>query len=228
MNKSRRSLLVACSVILVCLAVIVGSTFALFTDTVQVRHHLKAGKLDITLIRTNLKTTTLDNTTGYLVDKENPQDVDFSNTTVSDTKNIFDITDDLIVVPDTAFEAEMLIGNNIGTSEVDGHASNVAYAYWIDIIFDSETSAKLAEQLKVTVTTANGSIDGKYLNEEGLSVGSQNAPVGTLAIGSSSYFTVKVEFVDDFDTDIEFDNNNAMDEEVKFDLVVNAVQVTRS
>lgn len=228
MNRSRRSLLIACSVILVCLAIIVGGTFALFTDTVQVRHHLKAGKLDITLIRTNLKTTTLDNTTGYLVDKDNPVDKNFSDTTVNSTDNIFDITDSLLVVPDTSFEAEMFIGNNIGTDTVDPKLSNVAYKYWIDIVFDDETSEAFAKQLKVTVTTANGSINGKYLNETGLSVGSEEAPIGTLALGGSANFTVKVEFVDDYTTGITFDNDDVMGEEVKFDLVVNAVQVTRS
>lgn len=235
MNKSRRSLLVACSVVLVCLAVIVGGTFALFTDKVQVRHHLKAGKLDITLIRTNLKTTTLDNSTGYLVDKSNPQDVDFSKTTVDDDDNIFDITDDLILVPGTSFEAEMMIGNNVGTDDVDGHASNVAYAYWIEIVFeDPEDKLALADQLKVTVndTTHNKSVS-KYLSvdsedededpDDGLTLGSSTDPIGTLAVGGSASFTVTVVF-----EDLKSGNNSAMNDEVSFDLVVNAVQVKRS
>ena len=72
MKKStgiKRAMLVSCAVILLCLSVVTGMTWALFTDTERVNTHLQAGTLDITLLRTQLVKTAL-NDKGYLVEKE--------------------------------------------------------------------------------------------------------------------------------------------------------------
>ena len=53
MNK-RRAMLVSCAVILLCMAIIGGMTFALFTDRATISNHLQAGDLQITLKRTEL------------------------------------------------------------------------------------------------------------------------------------------------------------------------------
>ena len=50
-TSRKRTLLVSCAVILLCMTVIIGMTWALFTDTHTVKNHLKAGDLDITLER---------------------------------------------------------------------------------------------------------------------------------------------------------------------------------
>ena len=45
--RRKRALLISCSVILLCVSIIVGMTYALFTDSVSVNTHLQAGNLDI-------------------------------------------------------------------------------------------------------------------------------------------------------------------------------------
>lgn len=208
-TNRKRSLLISGSVILLCISAIVGMTYALFSDTAQVTHILQAGDLDITLVRTNLVTKSLDNTTGFLTDAENDEIVDFSNST---TRNVFDFDGNTRIVPGCEYTAAMQVSNN----------SDVAFAYWVGIVCaDAEDEQKnaLAEQLKVTVTTDT---ENDAFLSEGLVVGSSAQPIGILAKGASGEFTIKVEFLD------LAENNAAKNQDLEFDLVVYAVQVTQN
>ena len=198
---TKKILAISCVIIMLCTTLIVGASYALFNETVSVGNHLQAGNLDADLTRTNLKFAVLD-TNGVLVDHEDGDDVDFTGTT---NKNIFGLTGDQKIVPGSYFEAEMDLSNN-GT---------VAFDYDVEIKILGESN-ELAEQLKVTVTTANGSetfmlseINGKYVVSS-----------GRMYINSSASFTVRVEFVDGAA------NNDAQDQSCAFDLVVTAVQAT--
>ena len=206
----KRSVLLSALTLMLCLALVASGTYALFSDQVTLKNHLQAGTLDITLIRTNLKTLSLDNTTGFLVETENPEDVDFSAPT---TRNVFDITDETLVVPGCVYDAEMQIKNN----------SDVAFGYWLEIVFDDTVDLTLAEQLKVTVTTADGSksISGMLDQNKGL-IGEEADPIGILAKTGSALFTVTVEFCD-LDHSV---NNNAKLTSFEFDIIVHAVQIT--
>ena len=202
--KTGRALLISCVVILVCLAIVLGVTYALFSDTETLNHHLKAGKMDITLTRTNLVTTALDSTTGYLVKKESPDDVDFSNT----TRNVFDIAEGSLVVPGSEYTAEMKISNN----------SDTAFAYWIEIRFDDKDDIPMADQIEVKVTPHGKTVEPQLLSK-GFTIGSETSPVGTLAKTASEDFSVNVKFLDNGV------NNAAKGQEVEFDLVIHAIQV---
>ena len=198
---TKKILAISCVIIMLCTTIIVGASYALFNETVSVGNHLQAGNLDADLTRTNLKFAVLD-TNGVLVDHEDGEDVDFTGTT---NKNIFGLTGDQKIVPGSYFEAEMDLSNN-GT---------VAFDYDVEIKILGESN-ELAEQLKVTVTTANGSetfmlseINGKYVVSS-----------GRMYINSSASFTVRVEFVDGAA------NNDAQNQTCAFDLVVTAVQAT--
>ena len=70
MSNKKRILITSFSVIILCLCILVGVSYSLFTDSEQVTNHLKSGELDITLERTNLEYVTL-NEQGYLEVKEN-------------------------------------------------------------------------------------------------------------------------------------------------------------
>ena len=198
---TKRILAISCVIIMLCTTLIVGASYALFNETVSVGNHLQAGNLDADLTRTNLKYATLD-TDGVLKTYEDGDDVDFTGTT---NKNIFGLTGEQRIVPGSYFEAEMNLSNN-GT---------VAFDYEVEIKILGESN-KLAEQLQVTLTTANGTetfalseINGKYVVTE-----------GRMYINSSTIFTVKVEFVDGAA------NNDAQNQTCAFDLVVTAVQAT--
>ena len=212
-NTSRtRTLLMSCLVILLNLTLIVGVTWALFTDTQKVSNHLQAGDLSITLKRTELTKTTL-NANGYLV--ELPTDttvVNFSNPTDA---NVFGLGENEKIVPGSKFVAKMDIANN----------SDVAFGYWIEIVCtDQKIGANLAKQLKVTVNT--GSDASAFVND-GLTVKGEDGYIGELAIGATAAFTVTVEFLDSFVAENKIESNElAKGESLSFDLVVHAVQAT--
>ena len=166
MFKRKRALLIACSTILLCLALIVGGTYALFTDSAKVTNHLRAGFMDVTLIRTNYTHKVLDLQTGYLTDRVATGDelnVDFSGVT---NENLFGLTmeDDAatayddrdLMVPGVSYRSEMKLTNN-GT---------VAFNYTINIVYNetdangNESDSKFAEQLYVTLWAPQMNEDG--------------------------------------------------------------------
>ena len=217
-TNRKRVLLISSSVILLCLSVIVGMTWALFSDTEDMNHHLKAGKLEITLVRTNLSGAALDPATGYIVpladlyDDPNylAQEKSFTNS----TDNVFDLDKSTKVIPGTYYVADMKIVNN----------SDVAFVYWVEILYNKDKSnddfAKQVEVIVDTDLTAVGGLKRATLNN-GLFVGSETDPLGTLAKGASAEFSVKVEF----EMLAHSVNDLAQDKDVDFDLVVHAVQV---
>ena len=218
MTTKKRSVLMSVMTLMLCLSIVVAGTYALFSDQVVLKNHLEAGTLDITLIRTNLKTTSLNAETGFLVETENPKDIDFSKPADPDdpnaeNKNVFDITEGTLIVPGCMYSAEMQISNN----------SDVAFGYWLEIVFDDTVDLTLAEQLKITVTTVDESKSiSKMLNTSAGLIGAEADPVGVLAKGGSALFTVTVEFCD-LDHSV---NNNAKGTNFDFDIIVHAVQVT--
>lgn len=211
-TNRKRTLLVSSAVILLCMTIIVGMTFALFTDTATVKNHLQAGDLDITLKRTSLTKTTLDST-GKLVESDPDTDVvDFSNST---DESVFGLVENEKIVPGTKYVAKMQIENH----------SDVAFGYWVEIVCSDKTNGEdLAKQLKVTVNTG---ADSSAMINDGLTVGRSGAYVDELLIGETAEFTVTVEFLDSFVADNNIDHNDlAQGENLTFDLVVHAVQAT--
>lgn len=211
-TNRKRALLVSASVILLCMTIIVGMTWALFTDTQKVTNHLQAGDLSITLKRTELTKTTL-NAQGKLVTSDpDTTTKNFSNPT---DENVFGIVEGEKIVPGTKYVAKMQVENH----------SDVAFGYWIEIVCTDKTNgADLAKQLKVTVNTGS---DASASVNDGLTVGSSSNYVGELIIGATAEFTVTVEFLDSFVAANNIDHNDlAQGENLSFDLVVHAVQAT--
>ena len=215
--KKKRVLLVSCSVILLCMSIIVGMTYALFTDSVSVNNHLKAGNLDITLTRTNLEYSVL-NEDGELAVTEVTDDYNF---TASTNENVFGIdAKDIRIVPGSYFDADMEIANN----------GNVAFTYSVGISLIGDSNA-LAEQLQVTVTHPDGTTTTKKLSDlaGGLSIATGKMKV----TDASQSFSVKVDFIDDVvananltDGETPMDNDLAQTQSAVFDLSVTAVQAT--
>ncbi len=219
-TNSKRALIVSGSMILLCTAMIIGMTFALFTDRQDVTNHLQAGDLEITLDRVGLTKTTL-NSQGYLVetvvqtDEHDP--VPFSG---GSKENVFGILNGEKIVPGSKFQATMRVQNN----------SDVAFKYWIEVVCGENVSQEakdaLAKQLKVTVN------NGSDVIANGLSVGENDNWVITKDIpNNEAFFTVTVEFLDSFIAGnglTYYENDNAKNQNLTFDLVVHAVQVTNA
>ena len=240
----KRSLIVAGSVILLCMTVIIGMTFALFTDTQKVNNHLQAGDLKITLERVGLRKTTLTER-GFLdtttLDAQKAYK-EFSNPTDA---NVFGIEVDQdgkpteMIVPGSKFVSTMQISNQ----------SDAAFKYWIKIACTDDNPEDLAEQLIINVYTTDQNGDGVLDDKDadvvvtdpsqikvvkgGLEIGSDTQAIDTLAIGDKKTFVVSVEFKDELYTydavtgELTSKNDSAKGDSVKFDLIVYAVQVTK-
>ena len=207
--KRKRILLSSCSVILACMAVIIGMTWALFTDSLSIKNHLQAGDLDISLKRTKLEYCVLD-ADGKLAVTTVTEPLDF---TEPSTNNIFGINSgDMLIVPQSYFTAQMTLANG----------GNVAFTYEVAIKLTSAAN-DLAGQLKVTVTGSDQTSQTLILNQ------SEDGKVlyrGEMSKSATAQdFTVKVEFLDD-DTTSGINNNLAQAQIAEFDLIVTATQST--
>lgn len=221
----KRALLISSAVILLCTSIIAGTTFALFTDKRTVVNHLSGGDMQVTLSRVALEKHFL-NIAGFIetktVQTETDKLVDF---TEASAENVFGFDEGEIVVPGSKYVATMKVSNIAETSDV-------AFGYWIEIQCASAEAAKeLAKQISVTVETADGK---KYVNPvgAGLKIGSQEEVIGVLDLKdhTSETFTVTIEFLDSFkdDNDLEYFQNDKVKrgDELTFDLLVHAVQIT--
>ena len=211
MTTRKRSLILSVLALMLSLALFATGTYALFTDQVELKNHLQAGTLDITLKRTNLISTVLNNDTGFLVDKEDPVDQDFSN---PNGRNVFGISGEELIVPMSSYTAEMEITNN----------SDVAFGYWLQVVYKGAAGLELADQILVTVKTADGQTKSGVLSKIAGLIGSEGNPLGVLAKTGSQSFTVSMVF-----QNLEHSvNNGAKNQTLDFDLIVHAVQVTRA
>lgn len=207
-------MLLSGAIILLCFAIVIGMTFALFSDTDSVYNHLQAGTLSVTLKRTGLDKTF------YVGGRDlkheiNDTVIDFTDKTTLD-RNIFDILANEKIVPGCKY---------VATMQVENH-SDAPFGYWIAVKCSDETKdSSLAKQLWVTVESGDTKVEDFVGNS--LTVGDEGRGcIGYVAIGGASSFTVTVEFLDSADSDTEVDSNDlAQSESILFDLVVYAVQV---
>lgn len=230
MSKTMRTMVLTLVSIMCCIAVIAVGTYALFTDEVTVKNQLQAGTLKVTLERTELVWNKLD-ADGYLVSNKNNPDrtvVNFSDTTTA-TANIFGLTNDEVVVPQSSYKAKMRVTNG----------GNVAFGCWFQTSIESGSDENLAKQLIMKIYKADGTtlIGEAATVKEGYVVGDQSNAVVVETDGEMEFW-VEIYFADSdnsddrdiyFDEntgDIKFDNNDAMSKGIKFDLIVSAVQLT--
>ena len=228
MMNRKRVLLMSASMILLCMCVIVGATYALFTDTETVANHLQAGNLDVKFERTYLEYTVL-NDEGMMIVKTVEDDADFTETNLS-TANIFGITDDSKIVPGSYVKAELKVSHDRDVDDIPD--SNVAFDYKVFIKLDKNSYNDLADQLYVTVT--NNETDEVVVNNVKLNDKMFNAEdPGYVCIFSgddvklseSDTFTVMIVF-ENVTNDKGETNNKAENQTVYFDLIIEAEQST--
>lgn len=197
--------------IMLSLALFAGGTYALFTEEVTFTNHLQAGTMDVTLTRTHAETLTLDPKTGFMIRNEITDPEPFTS---ANDKNVFGLSAGELIVPGCKYSATLNIKN-------DETKSDVAFDYWVQIVYKGDLTLDLANQLKISVKTDSDKTEETLLST-GLTLGQKGAPLGTLAKGDSESFTVTVEFVDDDKV-----NNAAQSQALNFDIVVHAVQSLR-
>ena len=218
MNGKKRILLTASASILLCLTVMIGVTYSLFSDSTTVKNHLTAGDLEADLWRTNLEYSSLD-AEGILQKNTVDEDLDMSNTKLTEA-NAFGLdTEDVIIIPGSYIKADMEIRNT----------GNVAFNYVVKLIFTGDTTKAnhFAEQLHITITYPDGktseitsldkfTADGNYyvIMHGGLTVSTVEGAY------SSDAFSIRIDFIDN-------ENNNlSQAATASFDLIVESVQMT--
>ncbi len=215
--KRSRTLLSASVLMLVGVGTLVGGTYALFTDTAKVTNHLKAGNLNISLVRTKLVKNTLNNE-GVITSSTNTTEVDFSG---ESQENIFGLDTDEVIVPTSSFTADLKLIN--GKKDGDSYVpSSVAFSYSVKIVVSDDSNGDLINQLSITVKKdASDTGTTKTLKEfDGLVILEGNMT----KTDTSKAFSVAITFVDTAPDNAE--NNKAQDKNASFDLVVEAVQLT--
>lgn len=187
-----------------CLVLLIGGTYALYEETISTRNHLAAGTLTASLVRQKLTSVTL-GSNGYLETTVDDTDKDF---TADTSENIFDVSAEKSVAPGSSFTVDMAIKNN----------GNVAFYYYVEVYFNSVISDEtFASMLKLSVETEKN-VKRETFIKDGLTLGEDEFGLGTVEVGGTENFTVKLEFVD------SANNNKAEGKFVQFDLRVHAVQ----
>ena len=215
MTRRNRSVLLSVLVLVLCLALIAGGSYALFTDEITLDQHLQAGTLKATLIRTELVKTELDGN-GFLTSNEDEPDKRHINFTEATTENAFGIESTDKIVPGSKYVAKFELSNT----------GDTAFGYWIEIgCTDKEDGENLAKQVKITV---NNDKNSAFVGD-GLIVTAENSKfINILAKDDAEEFTVTVEFLDSHVTENLENNNLAKGQSLYFDLVVKAIQVTEA
>ena len=208
MSKKARTLLLSMVTVCLCLALIVGATYALFSDTFTVNNHLKAGKLEVGLERIGYTTCTLGDD-GTLIESEDPAVVDL----VEDSGVLFQMD---TIVPGCWYEAELRVSNN----------GDVAFDYGVRVLWNetdaSEKQLALANQIQITVTQGSKQVQFMLDDAEDVDFDEPVLAKSEADSDTSQTFTVRAEFVDDTA------NNEAQGaEKFEFDLQVYATQITQ-
>lgn len=208
--RKKRAVTLSLAAILLCMCLIVGGTYALYTDRATIGNHLQAGTLNLTLVRTDLTYTVLNQETGYTEEKRVDADKDFSAST---NDNIFGFEQGkpLQMVPGSYFQADLTVGRK--------EENGVAFDCFVELKLLKDSDPAFAEQLLVSITDSDGQtlLEGSSLAD----LLGESVLLGRIAAPTDRYsFTVQVEFSE------RADNNNARGGEVWFDLVVSAVQAT--
>lgn len=242
-RKRVRTLLMASITIMLCMALLVGGTYALWSDNVKVSNHLQAGTLKVKLERTDLAQWKVDErgVVSKVADEilADVKKMDFSGTVAEDAtkyeKNVFGMDEPELIAPTSKYMATMRISNDGG---------NIAFDYNVYLKvtnLSGEASEKLAidkklaEQIKVTITDEAGEIvASKWLIDSAFVDGSGFKLFdGTVYVNDTdpqATFSVTIEFVNDIDDGVDFDNDevNGKNAEAAFDLFVVATQATNA
>ena len=209
MLRKTKILLFSSAAILLCACVVVGILYSLYTDSVEIKYHLSSSNLDAVLERTYLSYRVPDSN-GYLAEYLNKDIVNFSDSKQSES-NIFGLGQDVPIVPGSYYESSMRVSNK----------GDIAFVYNVNLDLSPETaSSPLASQLLLSVSDDDGKtvIDRKPLNAI-----DTNAPLlsGRMYAGSAPQkFVVRIDFV------ASNDNDSAQDQNIHFDLSIDAVQDT--
>ena len=215
--------------LVVALAIMVGGTYAQFTDRAKITNHLQSGDMQLTLKRIDYTHMMLDDD-GFVADvTPDGHDVvkDFSKEETND--NLFDLDNADRFVPGASVSAKLVLSNEKANSVA-------AFNYWFTVklaVAEGETLAALAEYLLLDVKFENhsewnvsniklsGDDKAHFDAETGeITIGTSQKPIGVLGVGASQTFTVTISM----DKNAPNGEGGVSNQAISFDLVVHADQ----
>ncbi len=205
-RKKITALLFSMLALCLCTILIVGGTYALFTDSVTVNHHLEAGNLKIGLWRTNYAEYTIDDAKGGLMSLKEYPDDDIN--LLENSSKVFTAVN---AVPTSYYWAEFEV-SNLGST---------AFNYGVRILWEpGENPADnvwyLVRQLRLTVNGDNLDAPVVFMLDKSAGL---NIDLGDLLTNEDpEKFTVQVEFV--CDSQFTDENGNLVDEELLNNLAM--------
>ncbi len=218
-RKGMKTLLFSVMALCISTALIVGGTYALFTDSAKVNTHLEAGNLKIGLERIHYTEHVLDLDTGLMTDNSDDTPLDLK----TNPEPLFELTN---AVPTSSYVSVIEITNQGSTAFDYGIRFN-----WTP---QSDNAEIFAEQIDITLS-ADAIVDDTL--PEGVEIvtdadtGEQSITmtlqqwagmeidINSMLKGGSNTFTITVVFVDK-----NTGNNDAMLADLTFDFTVYATQ----
>lgn len=220
-ERKVRTVLLASTMIMLSSAMVIGGTYALWSERVTVNNHLSAGSLKVELKRTHLEKYVLGDDM-YMT--RTVDDVEASAVT-----NMFGMDDNELIVPSSYYAAKLKLTNT----------GDVAIDYTIKIVVDSNSDEELAKQVivhvgdeqKATYSADTGytmmtSDECHFLAKDDTT--EENVDYLNYEVGNG--FMDKNQREKEFWVEIMFDNissdiqNEAQDKNVNFDLLITATQ----
>ncbi len=208
MSKRIRAVMLSMVTVCLCLALVIGGTYALFSDQVTVQNHLQAGKLEVGLFRVGYTANELTED-GVLSEGETDKErLELTDTTTEDI-TLFSVTD---AVPGCWYRVDLEVANN----------GNIAFNYGVRMIWDRESATpeqvKFAGQMQITVEVGDVQKAQFFLSD---AAAAEDIDLGSIfAKGEAQQFTVTAKFMD------SDENNDVQKISLEFDLQVFATQKT--
>ncbi len=199
MSKRVRTLVMSFISMILSIAILAGGTYALFSTSVTIKGHLRAGNMEMKLTRLTL------NGQSALKDFTNVED------------NLFDLAGDdvAVIVPGGTIDATLKLEH--------ADDSNVAFNYYVELVIKSsndQADINLADELDMTLETGTGTNEAKRTATKNAAgnLSTENEKID-VAKGAVSEFKVTVVLSQDVSATV-------MGGEVLIDLIVYAEQIS--
>lgn len=184
MTKRMRALILSMATVLLSVTLIVGASFALFSDSVTVNNHLAAGSLKVGLFRISYSEHVLGDG-GLMTDHTDSEKVDLT----ADESKLFNVEK---AVPTSYYSATLEVSN----------LGDVAFDYGVRILWDTDSASDeeklFARQITITVRDADGTAVKEFALAD---CASNEISLGFLESAATRKFTVQAEFEDREDND---------------------------
>ena len=217
----KKAILISAVIAVVCAAVVVGASFALFSKQSDVETYLSAGELNATLVRTDLKGVFVDENGILGKEKTVDADVDLTNTdSASGTAFMFgDESSPVYNVPGVWEEATLQL-TNTGNVAFD---STLTFSFVANAPSADTPESRLADKLVVTVSDNLGSVLKTGSLTEVVNGGAIALNTRQLA-GGSFVFRIKIELPYESGSADDGTGETIMNANLRFTFTVTATQ----